>query len=145
VTLQTFFVLLAGMLLGASSGAASQIVYLAAGTAGLPVFAGGSGPSALLGPTGGYLVGFVPAAWVSGRLVRARLGRSWVGAFLTALLATGVVLLLGGIHRTLFHDAGLAASLLPGGPILLAANVAKAAAAAAVWRGSRRFAPPGSP
>ncbi len=67
IVLNNFFVLLAGLLLGARWGALSVLVYLLVGVIGLPVFAGGkSGLAHLLGPTGGYLVGFVAAAWLTG-------------------------------------------------------------------------------
>src|SRR5262245_52763921 len=70
-TLQTLAVLLAGAMLGARAGAASQMAYLVMGLAGLPVFAlPGAGPAYFLGPTGGYLVGFILAAWRHGSLPR---------------------------------------------------------------------------
>src|SRR5437899_7752418 len=70
-TLQTLPVLLAGALLGARAGAASQALYVGLGIAGLPVFAlPGTGPGYLLGPTGGFLVGFVVAAFVTGQVRR---------------------------------------------------------------------------
>jgi biotin transport system substrate-specific component len=66
-TLQTLFVLLSGAFLGARKGAAAQVAYLAAGAAGLPVFAGFSGTALhLLGPTGGYLLAFPGAAFLAG-------------------------------------------------------------------------------
>lgn len=69
VTGQTFAVLILGALLGARRGALCILVYLLEGSAGLPVFAGGAAGFAwMLGPTGGYLSGFVIAAWVVGRL-----------------------------------------------------------------------------
>ncbi|MFN2165099.1 MAG: biotin transporter BioY, partial [Anaerolineae bacterium] len=74
VTLQTLAVLLAGASLGSRRGAMSVMVYLAQGLSGLPVFAGGAfGPSYLLGPTGGYLLGFVAAAYAVGWLAE----RGW--------------------------------------------------------------------
>ena len=69
VTLQVFFVLLAGSILKSKWGSLSMIVYTLLGIAGLPVFAGGSsGIGVLLGPTGGYIVGFILAAYVIGKL-----------------------------------------------------------------------------
>jgi biotin transport system substrate-specific component len=69
VTGQTFAVLMIGALLGARRGALCILVYLLEGAAGLPVFAGGAaGVPWMIGPTGGYLAGFIVAAWVVGRL-----------------------------------------------------------------------------
>jgi len=69
VTGQTLGVLLVGALYGPRRGALTVLAYLAEGVAGAPVFAAGrSGLPVLLGPTGGYLVGFVPAAALAGAL-----------------------------------------------------------------------------
>lgn len=67
ITLQVFFVLLSGAVLGGRLGALSQVMYILLGISGLPVFAGGaSGPGVLVGPTGGYLFGFIAGAYVTG-------------------------------------------------------------------------------
>ena len=67
ITLQVFFVLLAGLVLGARWGGTSMVVYVMLGVIGLPVFSGGSsGLGILLGPTGGYIIGFVAGAFVTG-------------------------------------------------------------------------------
>jgi len=68
VTLQVYFVLAAGMVLGSRMGALSQLAYLGLGLSGVPVFAAPphAGVGCFLGPTGGYLVGFVAAAYVAG-------------------------------------------------------------------------------
>lgn len=67
ISMQPFFVFLAGFLLGPVDGAAAVGLYVLAGVAGLPVFAGGaSGVGRLVGPTGGYLVGFILAAGICG-------------------------------------------------------------------------------
>ena len=69
VTLQVFFVLLAGSMLKSKWGSLSMVVYTLLGVAGLPVFAGGSsGMGVLLGPTGGYIFGFILAAYLIGKL-----------------------------------------------------------------------------
>jgi len=66
-TLQTLAVLLLGALGGSRMGAASVLLYLAEGAMGLPVFANGAaGPAALMGPTAGFLLGFVASAWIAG-------------------------------------------------------------------------------
>lgn len=67
VTGQTLGVLAVAAALGARRGSLAVLAYLAQGVAGMPVFAGGTaGPAVLLGPTGGYLLGFVPAAMLAG-------------------------------------------------------------------------------
>ena len=71
VNLATFSVFVAGGVLGAKRGAISQAAYVLLGVIGLPVFASFSGGMGiLLGPTGGYIVGYVAAAWLVGALVR---------------------------------------------------------------------------
>jgi len=67
-TLQTFFCAMAGLLLGSRWGAVSQIVYLLLGLVGLPVFTTGGGIAAFLAPTGGFLLGLIPMAWIAGTI-----------------------------------------------------------------------------
>lgn len=75
ITLQTLFVALAACLLGGALGALSQVVYVLLGVVGLPVFsAGKSGLGVLIGPTGGYLIGFIAGAYVTGRLMDLKKG-----------------------------------------------------------------------
>jgi biotin transport system substrate-specific component len=97
ITAQTLAVLLVGALSGARRGALSVVTYLSQGIVGLPVFAGGmSGLAYLLGPTGGYLVGFVVAAYVTGGLAE----RGWdrrVGTAFQAMLLGNVVLYAFGL------------------------------------------------
>ena len=67
IVLQNLFIFLAGLLLGSRWGMASVGIYLLAGACGLPVFAGGMGGiGRLIGPTGGYLIGFIPAVYLIG-------------------------------------------------------------------------------
>ncbi len=111
ITLQTFFVLLSGAFLGARKGFASQMAYLAAGAAGVPVFANASGGFIhFVGPTGGYLIGFPVAAFLIGYLVHdAALLRPLPG-MARALLAMGiglaVIFFLGvlQLNLTVMHD-----------------------------------------
>jgi biotin transport system substrate-specific component len=110
-TFQPLVVLLAGALLGARLGAASQLAYLAAGAVGLPVFAAGGGAAYLLGPTGGYLMAYPLAAFVVGALAGGTAVRLAVGlvAGLVVIYAGGVAWLtvLGGF------DAAVAMGLRP--------------------------------
>jgi biotin transport system substrate-specific component len=101
VTLQTLVVLLAGLLLGKNLAAASVLAYLVQGAAGLPFFAGGrSGLAALLGPTGGYLFGFLAAAYVVGLLSELQ--------FRSTMVRAAVCLLTGSIVIYIFGLAWLA-------------------------------------
>lgn len=95
MTMQSFVVLVIGMAYGARLGAATVALYLVEGAAGLPVFAGtperGIGLAYMMGPTGGFLVGFLIAAWLMGWLAE----RGWDRTLLktVAALAIGTVLL----------------------------------------------------
>lgn len=78
MVLQNLFVLLAGLLLGSRWGAASMGIYLLVGAIGLPVFAGAKGGLAhFMGPTGGYLLGFVASAFLTGLIAQGPLNRTW--------------------------------------------------------------------
>lgn len=68
ITLQTFFTAMAGCVLGPWYGALSQLVYVALGLVGLPIFTQGGGIGYLMQPTCGFLIGLIPAAWVIGRI-----------------------------------------------------------------------------
>jgi len=101
-TLQTFFVVLAGFVLGAKWGFVSIALYLLLGSAGMPVFSGGAaGAGHLLGPTGGYLVAFPFGAAVAGFLAERGDGRS--GVVRLSLKAVG-----GGLASALILIAGAA-------------------------------------
>ena len=67
IVLSTLFVILSGLLLGSRWGLASMALYLLVGAIGIPVFAGGKGGFAhFFGPTGGYLIGYLVSAWITG-------------------------------------------------------------------------------
>lgn len=68
ITLQTFFTAMAGCVLGPWYGALSQLVYVALGLVGLPIFTQGGGIGYLMQPTCGFLIGLIPAAWVIGHI-----------------------------------------------------------------------------
>ncbi|MDX1624601.1 MAG: biotin transporter BioY [Gemmatimonadota bacterium] len=131
VTLQTFFVLTAGLYLGGRDAAISQLGYLGLGAAGLPVFAGGAGVAHLLGATGGYLLAFPVVAWLVGATVRPGDGAGRA----TAVFAAATLTIFGCGAAWLARVAGLdlAAALalgvlpfLPGAALKIAAAVALA-------------------
>lgn len=95
VTLQTLAVLLVGGVLGSRLGAMSLLAYLFEGAIGLPVFAGGTSLTAFAGPTTGYLIGFVVAAFVVGWFCERGWDRKVGTAVLVMLLGTAVIYLFG--------------------------------------------------
>ncbi len=116
VTLQPLAVCLFGAVLGTRRAALAMLLYLLEGAAGLPVFAGGgAGAAHLVGPTGGYLLGFVPAAMVIGYFAE----RGWDRAPLRTCAAMGagslVLYTCGVAQLSLFvgRDAALQSGLYP--------------------------------
>ncbi len=96
ITGQTFGVLLAGALLGSRYGTAVVFSYVVQGAIGLPVFAGWKGGIAtLLGPTGGYILGFVPAAFLVGRLLELGWYRRLGTIFAAFLIGNFVIYFFG--------------------------------------------------
>ena len=129
VSLQTLFVLLAGFTLGPAYGSAAIGLYLLAGIAGLPVFAGGkSGFAVLMGPTGGYLIGFAACAFVAGFSGRKS---SWPRTLLFGLLGLAALYALGLLRLKAVLDADWSKAMavgllpfLPGAAVKLALAVA---------------------
>ena len=133
ITLQTLFMAVSALLLGGRLGAMSQVVYVTLGILGLPVFSGGkAGIGVLLGPTGGYLIGFVLGAYVTGTLVE-RMDRPGVLKMALAVALGYVTVYIPGAAQ-LSIIAGLSpikavsAGVLP----FLPGDAVKSAAAAAV-------------
>ncbi|MFH1414588.1 MAG: biotin transporter BioY [Elusimicrobiota bacterium] len=92
ITLQTMFTILAGAILGKKLGMFSQLVYILMGVAGLPVFSkGGSGIGVLFGPTGGYIIGFVLAAYVCGLLVEKGYDLIGMVSGIVLIYITGII------------------------------------------------------
>lgn len=148
-TFQPMVVLLGGLALGSRLGATSQVLYLAAGLAGLPVFAASvtlpAGALRLLGPTGGYLMAYPVAAFVVGYLAERGCDRRYLTsvaamlAGLTVVYACGVTW-LGLFARTATGDAatGLRAAVMTGVVPFVVGDVTKLLVAAAIvpslWR-----------
>ncbi len=110
ITLQTFVVMLAALMLPWKQAGAAVLMYLAAGAVGLPVFAGGASTMALVGPSAGFLIGFLPAAVVTSLLKgKARTDSLKHGAltaarYLFACVAGCIVLdYLLRLHRAVRH------------------------------------------
>lgn len=117
ITGQTFGVLLVGAVLGSKRGAASLAFYLVMGVIGLPFFAGGAhGLSILTGATGGYLIGFVLAAYGIGLLAERGLERSARTSLIPFLIGTLIIYSCGitwlAVALGSFSQA-IAAGLIP--------------------------------
>ncbi len=96
ITGQTFGVLFLGALLGSRLGMLSVIMYIMEGLVGLPIFAGGAaGFLYFLGPTGGYLIGFIPAVYIVGYLSEKGWTNNFVTTFLTMIFGTTIIFLFG--------------------------------------------------
>ncbi|MHC4241004.1 MAG: biotin transporter BioY [Planctomycetota bacterium] len=96
VTAQTFAVLMIGALLGAKRGGLAALAYIIEGALGIPVFALGGGFAVLLGPTGGYLIGFIPAAYVTGFLAQKGWDRR-IGTTVLAMIFGNIVIYTFGL------------------------------------------------
>jgi biotin transport system substrate-specific component len=151
VTLQVLFVLLSGLVLGSKLGAVSQLEYLAMGFAGMPVFAHGkSGLVALLGPTGGYLVGFILGAYLAGLFAEsvARPGR--IRFFVASLAGTAGIYICGALWLATWFSMGKGTNwtselgsawqhgilpflLIDGAKAIVASGVALSGRAMAAW------------
>jgi biotin transport system substrate-specific component len=101
ITGQTFAVLLTGALLGSRLGAAAVIAYLIEGALGLPFFAaGGSGIARFMGPSGGYLIAFPAAAYVTGAFAEFGWDRRYHTAVIAMAIGSGVILATGWAFYT---------------------------------------------
>ncbi|MGL4231286.1 MAG: biotin transporter BioY [Casimicrobium sp.] len=99
MTMQTYVVLVLGMAYGARLGVATVGLYLMLGAMGLPVFAGtpekGVGLSYMLGPTGGYLVGFLVGAWLCGKLAARGFDRGFLKTLIAMSIGHAVIFVFG--------------------------------------------------
>ena len=145
---QTLGVILVGATLGSRRGATAMLAYLLAGLAGAPIFAELSGgPASVLSPSFGFVLGFVPAAFVAGWFAERAWDRRPVLALLGFVAASAVPFLLGVPYLAMILNAvmgaemGLGAVLAAGVWPFIPGGLVKAALAAllipAAWRGLR--------
>lgn len=141
-TLQPMVVVLAGLMLGPTLGAASMLLYLALGAVGLPVFApmGAPGVARLMGPTGGYLIAFPFAAYVAGFIAvrRTTLPWRWVAAMLGM-----IVIFIGGISQLAILTGSASSAIALGVTPFAALDIVKAFLAAIIAK--PRVSPPSTP
>lgn len=142
VTGQTLMVLLIGMAYGPTLGTTTIIVYLLEGAIGLPVFAGGTaGWPVLFGITGGYLIGFVPAAFLVGVLALRGMGRTILGAITAMILGNLIIYTFGvaWLQGFIGFEKAIAGGLLPFIYGDLLKIVIAAVAMPVAWRAVQKF------
>ncbi len=136
-TLQTMMVVLAGAFLGSRNGAYSQVLYLALGCAGLPVFAqvpdGAVGFARLFGPTGGYLLAFPLAAFITGYIIEKK--KSYLSVVVSMFLGNVLIIFVGALYLDIFFIHNISESLKAGAVIFSLWTVIKVIAAAAIFFG----------
>lgn len=113
ITLQTLAVFFIAMTYGWRLGVATILLYLAEGAMGLPVFAGNQiGLLVILGSTGGYLLGWIPAVIISGFLIESGWGKNYIGVILAGLLGSIPIYICG--LAVLSQFVGLTQAILLG-------------------------------
>ncbi len=152
-TFQPMVVLIGGLVLGSRLGFTSQVLYLAAGIAGLPVFAASAtlppGLLRLLGPTGGYLMAYPIAAFVVGMLAERGFAKRYATSIAAMLVGLAIIYASGTVWLAYFATlagasaaVGLAAALATGVYPFVVADLVKLAAAAGITPGLWRFIAP---
>lgn len=102
LTMQPFFCVLAGLLLGRRLGALAMIVYALVGIAGAPVFAQFSaGFGVILGKSGGFVLSYIPAAWLAGLILEKRKSPGFGSFLLAAIAGTSVMYVIGTTYTYL--------------------------------------------
>ncbi len=131
-TLQTFFVLLSGAFLGARNGFIAQLLYIAAGVIGLPVFTGATfGLVKIFGLTGGYLISFPIAAALIGYLVTVRTGYVWT--IISMFFGLVVIFTIGTLYLNFIAFQNIQQALISGFLIFSWWDILKLTAAAAIY------------
>jgi biotin transport system substrate-specific component len=134
-TLQTIIVLLAGAFLGAKNGAYSQLLYIAVGAMGLPVFAhtadGTMGFARLIGPTGGYLLAFPVAAYIVGFMTEKN--QKYFTVVFSMFIAELVVIFVGTMYLYFAYLHNFVEAIKVGAAIFSIWMIIKVFAATAIY------------
>ena len=137
IVLSTLFVLLSGLLLGSRWGLTSMGLYLLVGAIGMPVFAGGKGGFAhFFGPTGGYLLGYLVAAWITG-FISKRSQDLLILDFFAVLVGSLVIYGVGVPWLRMITQMSWPKTLMVGMVPFLIGDAIKAAVAVALARSVR--------
>ena len=121
ITLQTFFVFLAGLILGPKKGMISMLIYLILGIIGIPVFSGfRGGLGILVGSSGGFLVGFVISAYIVGFMKNINfINNKRTNLFVILLIGTSVIYMCGASYIAYLYDMNLWLVLVGFAPYLV--------------------------
>lgn len=111
MTLQSLAVLVLGLTMAPSRSVGAVVLYVLAGTIGLPVFAANS--LGLFGPTGGYLMGFVPAVWMTA-VLRGSGPATWLRLAACAAIGIGIIMTSGVLWLSWWSGASLSQAILLG-------------------------------
>lgn len=139
-TLQSMIVVLSGAMLGSKKGFYAQIAYLTMGVVGLPVFAMSPdlapGFARLFGPTGGYLLAFPVAAYLTGLIIERK--SDYLTTVITFFAAHAVILLSGALYLDLFINAGFVKTLELGVVVFSLSTVVKVFAASLIFKSFKK-------
>lgn len=138
ITLQSFAVVLSGALLGSRKGLASQVLLLVAGSMGFSVFSAGTGLAVILGPTGGYLLGFLLSAYVAGKIFESEKNLGFFKTNSYLFLASLFIFLPGVVWLKVFTDASWASAIQMGFVPFIAGDILKTVLASITLRFSNR-------
>jgi biotin transport system substrate-specific component len=137
IVLQNMFILLSGLLLGSRWGLASVGIYILAGACGLPVFAGGlGGISRIAGPTGGYLLGYLPAVYVIG-LITEKIKENIIFDVIAMVCGCIIIYACGVTWLKVLTGMTWSKTLVVGMYPFVVGDVLKIAAAALIAKGLR--------
>lgn len=131
ISLQLFFIVLAGVLLGPWYGALSQILYVGLGLVGVPIFTSGGGFSYIFNPSFGYLLGFILVPIIVGLLTRRFGSNKFLPIFLSCIVAVlvdyciGVPYMYMILHQVMNVDISIAKTFLTGFVIFIPGDLLK--------------------
>lgn len=142
ITMQTLFTYMAGAILGGCSGALSQLMYILIGISGLPIFAGGNaGLLVLIGPTGGYLVGFVAGTFVIGKMIEAKKNPGLLWLLTCMVIGTTIIYTSGIIQLMNWMKIDLYKAVIIGATPFIAGDLIKILVAAYVTHRIKKTLP----
>jgi len=104
LTMQCFFCLFSGILLGSKLGLISQVIYVLTGLVGIPIFTNGGGPQYIFQPTFGYIIGFAVGAYVTGKVFETLKKVSIKNILVSSLSGLACIYLLGLPYMYLIYN-----------------------------------------